>query len=73
MQFTNVYDFGATPNVNGWLTRMSEPDGHDTVHAVLSELGDISQQAPSMEAIKSANKNALKALQEKLDEIGGNA
>jgi len=32
------------------------------VHTPLSELGDISKEAPTMEAIKNANVMALKAI-----------
>lgn len=61
-QFTNVYDFAPYPNVRRWLKDMAQVDGHDTVHTALAELGDISRQAPDMEAIKAANKSALQAL-----------
>jgi len=64
--FTNVYDFSPFPGVQRWLAAMRRVDGHDDVHVVLAELGDISQQAPDMETIKNANKNALRALQERL-------
>lgn len=69
-QFTNVYDFGDFPNVRRWLTTMQAVDGHDDVHVVLKVLGDISQQAPDMETIKSANKQALGALKNRLAEFG---
>ena len=64
--FTNVYDFGPYPNVRRWLDDMSEVDGHDEVHAVLTELGDISQEPPDMEKIRNANKHALGVLKEAL-------
>lgn len=67
--FTNVYDFEPFPNVRRWLGDMKEVDGHDTVHVVLAELGDISVEPPNMEAIKSANKAALRTLKEKLGEL----
>lgn len=60
--FTNVYDFSPFPRVQAWLDTMRGVPGHDEVHVVLAELGDISQQAPDMETIKSANKNALRTL-----------
>ena len=68
-QFTNLYDFSPYPKVQAWLNRMQEVEGHDSVHAVLTELGDISQEAPSMETIVSANKSALRALKQKLAEF----
>ena len=68
--FTNLYDFGPFPNVQRWLDTMREVEGHDDVHVVLSSLGDISQQAPSMEAIRDANKAALRALKARLAEFG---
>ena len=67
--FTNVYDFEPFPNVRRWLDDMKQIDGHDDVHVVLAELGDISQEPPSMDAIRSANKNALRALKGKLGEL----
>jgi len=68
-QFTNLYDFSPFPNVQQWLERMQSIDGHDDVHVVLKELGDISVEAPSMETIVGANKQALRALKTKLAEI----
>jgi glutathione S-transferase len=67
--FTNVYDFSAFPNVQRWLDDMKQVDSHDDVHVVLSELGDISTEAPDMEAIKNANKNALRTLKECLSAL----
>ena len=67
--FTNVYDFGPFPNVRRWLEQMKQVEGHDDVHVVLAELGDISVEPPTMEAIKNANKNALRVLKEKLGEL----
>ncbi len=67
--FTNVYDFSPFPNVQAWLARMKQVPGHDDVHVVLAELGDISVQAPDMEKIKNANKSALSALKSKLAEL----
>jgi uncharacterized ferredoxin-like protein len=45
---------------------MTKVDGHDDVHTVLAELGDISAVAPTMEKIKNANKMALSALKRRL-------
>ncbi len=70
-EFTNVWDFSPHPKVQAWLERMAGIDGHDEVHVVLAELGDISVEAPSMEVIKTANKRALGALKAKLAELGG--
>ena len=68
-QFTNVYDFSAAPNIARWLADMAKIEGHDDVHVVLKELGDISRAAPSMERIRTANKRAFAALTRKLDEF----
>ena len=65
-QFTNVFDLSAFPNVQRWLKDMTQIEGHDDVHVVLTALGDISKEAPSMDAIREANKKALRALKEKL-------
>ena len=65
-EFTNVFDFSAYPRVSQWLNTMKDIDGHDTVHTVLAELGDISVEPPDMDTIKNANKNALRALKEAL-------
>ncbi|MEM8499842.1 MAG: glutathione S-transferase family protein [Pseudomonadota bacterium] len=61
-QFTNVYDFQPFPNVQRWMNDMRQIDGHDDVHVVLDELGDISTLEPSKDTIKKANKRALSAL-----------
>ena len=45
---------------------MQQVDAHDDVHVVLTELGDISSEPPSMDTIRSANKQALSALKTKL-------
>ena len=65
-QFTNVFDLSTFKHVSRWLADMTEVDGHDDVHAVLTELGDISVEAPTMENIKNANKMALSALKRRL-------
>ncbi|MDH3641269.1 MAG: glutathione S-transferase family protein [Gammaproteobacteria bacterium] len=70
-EFTNVFDFEPFPNVRRWLDNMKQVDEHDTVHVVLAELGDISSEAPSMDAIKNANKRALGTLKEKLATLAG--
>ena len=67
--FTNVFDFEAFPNVRRWLDGMKRVDGHDDVHVVLAELGDISVEPPAMETIRNANKSALRALKEKLETL----
>ncbi len=67
--FTNVFDFTPYPNVRRWLGEMKQIDGHDAVHVVLAELGDISVEPPTMEAIRNANKSALRALKKKLAEL----
>lgn len=69
-EFTNVYDFEPFPNVRRWMDRMTTVDGHDDVHVVLAELGDISVEPPSMETIRNANKNALRALKARLAALG---
>ena len=69
-EFTNLFDFSGFPNVQRWLHAMHDVDGHDDVHVVLSALGDISEQAPTMDAIRDANKAALRALKTRLAELG---
>ena len=63
-RFTNLFDFAPYPNIRRWLTDMQQVDGHDETHIVLTELGDISREAPSMDTIKNANKSALRALKQ---------
>ena len=48
---------------------MQAVDFHDEIHTALTELGDISNEAPTMEVIKDANKKAYKVLQECLSKI----
>ena len=69
--FTNIFDFEPFPNVQRWLDRMKQVDGHDDVHVALAELGDISGEPPAMDAIRNANKNALRALKARLGELTG--
>jgi glutathione S-transferase len=66
-EFTNVYDFEPYPNVRAWMQRMAALDGHDDVHVVLADIGDISEQAPSMDVIRDANKHALRVLKGRLE------
>jgi len=61
-EFTNVFDFAEFPHVRRWLGAMKQLPGHDIVHRVLTELGDISVEPPSMDSIKNANKAALRSL-----------
>ena len=70
-RFTNVYDFSPFPNVQRWLSDMTEVEHHDDVDTALYELGDISEEAPSMEPIFNANKQAFKVLKARLAEISG--
>ena len=68
-RFTNVFDFSPYPNIQRWLGDMANIEGHDEVHVVLEELGDISREAPSMDTIKNANKRALRTLKQKIEEF----
>lgn len=61
-EFTNLFDFEPFPNVQRWLTDMHDVPFHDEAHVVLSSLGDISQEAPTMDTIRSANINAIGAI-----------
>jgi len=70
---TNVFDFEPFANVQCWLDRMKQVDGHDDVHVVLAELGDISGEPPTMDAIRNANRNALRALPARLGELAAGA
>jgi glutathione S-transferase len=69
-QFTNVFDLSPWPNVQRWLSAMQKVEGHDDVHVVLAEMGDISVAAPDMETIKNANKRALSVLKQRLEALG---
>lgn len=68
-EFTKVYDFEPFPNVRTWLERMASIEGHDDVHVVLADIGDISAEAPSMDTIRNANKRALSVLKSRLAEF----
>ena len=48
---------------------MQQVAGHDAVHVVLAELGDISQAAPDMDQIRAANIKALQALKSKMSSL----
>ena len=62
-QYTNLYDFSPYANLSAWLEKMSQVPGYDTVHIPLATLGDISEEAPSIEVLKAANMQGFKALQ----------
>jgi glutathione S-transferase len=61
-RFTNLFDFEPFPNVKRWLNEMQGIPFHDEAHVVLTELGDISQEPPSKDTIRSANINAFGAI-----------
>ena len=61
-EFTNVFDLSGFANIARWLDTMAGVPGHDEVHVVLAEMGDISRQAPEMDTIRQANITALKTL-----------
>jgi glutathione S-transferase len=64
--FTNVFDFEPFPNVRRWLDEMARVDAHDDAHVVMTALGDISTEAPSMDAIRDANGRAMAALRQRM-------
>ncbi len=68
-RFTNLFDFEPFPNVRRWLDEMQRIDGHDDIHVVLEDLGDISVAPPDMETIKNANKRALGVLKQRLADL----
>ena len=68
-QFTNLFDFETYPNVKRWLGEMSKIKGHDDVHFVLSELGDISKTPPAMEDLMGANIKGFKHIAQRLTEF----
>lgn len=67
--FTNMYDLSPFPHIEAWLQRMRGLPGHDDAHVVLAELGDISREAPTLEALRNANRAALSALKARLAEF----
>lgn len=69
-EFTNLFDFEPFPNVRRWLAQMKQVDRHDDAHVCLAALGDISREAPSMEAIKDANVRALGVVKQRVAEFG---
>jgi glutathione S-transferase len=69
--YTNLQDFEPFANVRRWLDDMKRVDGHDEVHTVLTELGAIDREPPSMDKIRNANKAALGALRERLARLAG--
>ena len=62
-EFTNLFDFEPYPNLRRWLAEMKHLDGHDEAHVALAELGDISIEPPTMDALKQANLKGILALQ----------
>jgi glutathione S-transferase len=68
-KFTNTYDFEPFPNIRRWLEDMGRVDYHDEVHTPLFELGDMSEEAPSIEKIIGANKKALSVIKQQIAEM----
>lgn len=62
--FTGVFDFAPYPEVSRWMDRMKQFPAHDDAHVVLTALGDIRTEAPSMDAIKDANVRAFAAVKQ---------
>ena len=69
--FTGVFDFEPFPNVRRWLDDMKRVDAHDDAHVVMTALGDISAEAPSMDAIRDANGKAMAAVKRRVAALGG--
>lgn len=69
--FTNVFDFAPFPNVRRWLDDMKRVDSHDDAHVVMTALGDISAEAPPMEAIRDANGKAMAAVKRRVAALAG--
>lgn len=68
-QFSNLHDFEPFPNVRRWLHTMAQVEGHDVAHVALTELGDISAQAPDIKSIINANKRGFKVIAERVAKI----
>tara|TARA_B110000483_G_scaffold186898_1_gene221317 strand:+ start:2601 stop:3347 length:747 start_codon:yes stop_codon:yes gene_type:complete len=66
-QFTNLFNFEPFPNINRWLERMTQMKGHDDVHLVLSELGNINITPPVMEDLMGANIKGFKHISNKIN------
>ena len=62
IEYTNLFNFDSFPNIKRWLADMHKVRFHDEVHVALSEIGDISQEVPSMDTIRSANINSINVL-----------
>ena len=61
-QYTNLFDLEPHANILGWLQRMQTLRGYEQVHVPLNILGDISVDAPTIESLKQANIQGLRAL-----------
>ena len=48
---------------------MAQVEGHDVAHVALTELGDISAQAPDIKSIINANKRGFKVIAERVAKI----
>ena len=66
-QFTNLFNFEPFPNINRWLERMTQMKGHDDVHLVLSELGNINITPPVLEDLMGANIKGFKHISNKIN------
>jgi glutathione S-transferase len=60
--YTNILDLSEFPRLSQWLERMKQVPGYAEVHFPLQEIGDIRDEPPSIDTLRSANVGGLEIL-----------
>ena len=60
--YTNILDLSEFPRLSSWLERMKSVRGYDEIHFPLKQIGDIRDEPPSIDTLRSANVEGLKIL-----------
>ena len=60
--YTNILDLSEFPRLTQWLERMKQVPGYAEVHFPLQEIGDIRDEPPSIDTLRSANVGGLEIL-----------
>lgn len=60
--YTNILDLSEFPRLSKWLERMKQVAGYAEVHFPLQEIGDIRDEPPSIDTLRSANVGGLEML-----------
>ena len=68
--YTNILDLSEFPRLSSWLVRMKQVRGYEEVHFPLKEIGDIRDEPPSIDTLRSANVGGLEVLSRAVAQFG---